>query len=100
MKLKPGKLTLAIAALALGASLHPTPGWSSRAYNQVVTGTVTAVPSSRTIEIDHHSYPVKPNSAAAKAMLTLFVGETVDMVMDGPPNGTSEVISIVQHPGS
>ena len=98
--MKLGKLTLTVAAIALGVFLQPTLGWSSRAYSQVVTGTVTAAPSSGTIEIDHHSYKVKPNSAAAKAMISIYVGENVDMVMDGPPNGTSEVISIMQHFGS
>jgi hypothetical protein len=97
--MKLGKLTL-VAAIALGVSLQPTIGWSTRAYSQVVTGTVTAAPSSGTIEVDHRSYHVKPNSVAAKAMVSIYVGETVDMVMDGPPNGTSEVISIVQHTGS
>lgn len=98
--MKLGKLTLTVAAIALGVSLQPTIGWSSRAYSQVVTGTVTAAPSSSTIEIDHHSYPVKPNSAAAQAMVSIYVGETVDMVLDGPPGGTSEVISIMQHSGA
>lgn len=97
--MKLGKLTL-VAAIALGVSLQPTIGWSTRAYSQVVTGTVTAAPSSGTIEVDHRSYHVKPNSVAAKAIVSIYVGETVDMVMDGPPNGTSEVISIVQHTGS
>lgn len=98
--MKSVKLKLAGSVIALGLLLQPTVGWSSRAYNPVVTGTVTAAPSSGTIEIDHHSYAVKANSAAAKALLSVYVGEVVDMVMDGPPNGTSEVISIMQHPGS
>jgi hypothetical protein len=98
--MKLGKLSLALAAIALGVSLQPTQSWSSRAYSQVVTGTVTASPSSGTIEVDHHSYQVKPNSAAAKAMVSIYVGEAVDMVMDGPPNGVSQIISIMQHQGS
>ncbi len=93
-------LKFAGCVIALGLFLQPTVSWSSRAYTQVVTGTVTAAPSSSTIEIDHHSYAVKPNSAAAKAMVSIYVGEMVDMVMDGPPNGTSEVISIMQHTAS
>ncbi|HXO57825.1 MAG TPA: hypothetical protein VN866_14980 [Mycobacterium sp.] len=55
--------------------------------------------SSGTIEVDHHSYQVKANSAAAKALSSFYVGEKVDMVMDGPPGGTA-VISIAQHQGS
>ncbi len=98
--MKLGKPLLVVASIALGVFLQPTPGWSSRAYSQVVTGTVTASPSSGTIEIDHHLYQVKPNSAASKAMVSIYIGEAVDVVMDGPPNGTAEVISIMQHTGS
>jgi hypothetical protein len=98
--MKSVKLSLAVTAIAFGLCLQPTVSWSSRAYAPAVTGTVTASPSSGTIEVDHHSYHVKVNSAAAKAMVSIYVGEMVDMVMDGPPNGTSEVISIMQHPGS
>jgi hypothetical protein len=98
--MKLGKLTLAVAAIALGLCLQPTISWSSRHYSQVVTGTVTASLSSSTIEVDHHSYQIKKNSAASKAFLSVFVGEKVDVVMDGPPNSSTEVISIIKHPGS
>jgi hypothetical protein len=97
--MKSGKLAVAIAAIALGVCLQPTIGWCTRAYSPVVTGVVTAT-SSGTIEIDHHSYHVKANSAAAKAMISIYVGETVEVLMDGPPNGAVEVISITPHAGS
>ena len=96
MKLR--KLGLAIGAVALGLCLQPNIGWTTRVYAAVITGTVTAV-SSGTIDVDHHSYQVKANSAAAKALSSFYVGEKVDMVMDGPPGGTA-VISIAQHLGS
>jgi hypothetical protein len=95
--MKLGKLTAAVAAIALGLCLQPTLGWSARHYSQVVTGTVTASLSSSTVEVDHRSYPIKPNSSASKAYLNVFVGEVVDVVMDGPPNGTTQVISIIKH---
>jgi hypothetical protein len=98
--MKLGKLKFAISAVALALCLQPNFAWSSRAYAPPITGTVTAVPSSGTIEVDHHSYHVKPNSAAAKALSSFYVGEQVDIVVDGPPNGTLQVISIVQHQGS
>lgn len=98
--MKSVKLSLAVTAIAMGLLFQPTVSWSTRAYDPVVTGTVTASPSSSTIEVDHHGYHVKANSAAAKAMISIYVGEMVDMVMDGPPNGTSEVISIMRHSGS
>ena len=98
--MKLSKLAIALAAIALGVCLQPTIGWSTRHYSQVVSGTVTAAPSSSTIEVDHHSYQIKKNSAASKAYQTIYAGETVDVVMDGPPGGTTEVISIMKHPGS
>lgn len=98
--MKLSKVNFAAAAIALGLSLQSGISWSSRAYGPVVTGTVTASPASGTVEIDGHAYHVKPNSAAAKALSSLYVGEVVDVVLDGPPAGGSvEVISIVQHTG-
>jgi hypothetical protein len=98
--MKLGKLAIALAAIGLGVCLQPTIGWSTRHYSQVVTGTVTAVPSSSTIEVDHHSYQIKKNSAASKAFLTIYAGETVDVVMDGAPGNSTEVISVIKHPAS
>lgn len=98
--MKLGKLALTVCAVALGLYMQPNIGWSTRAYAPVVTGTVTARPYGGTIEVDHHSYHVKANSSAALALSSFYVGETVDMVVDGPPGGTVEVISIVQHKGS
>lgn len=97
--MKLSKPTLTISALALGLYLQPNIGWSTRAYAPPITGTVTAVPYSGTIEVDHRSYHVKANSAAARALNSIYVGETIDMVVDGPPGGTVEVISITQHQG-
>jgi hypothetical protein len=94
------KLKLAISAVVLGLSLHPTVGWSTRAYAALVTGSVTAAPSNGTIEVDHHTYQVQPNSSAAKTLSSLYVGETVDMVLDGPPGTTPVVISVKEHSGS
>lgn len=97
--MKMGKLALAIGAVALGICLQPNIGWSTRAYAPAVTGTVTATPSSTSIEVDHRSYPIKANSAAAKDLTSVYVGETVDMILDGPPGTTPEVIMISQHQG-
>jgi hypothetical protein len=98
--MKPGRLILAGGALALGLFLQPNVGWSTRVYAPVITGTVTASPYKGTIEIDHVSYHVQANSGAAKALSSFYVGEIVDMTVDGPPGGAVEVISIAQHQGS
>jgi hypothetical protein len=98
--MKLGKLAITVGAVVLGLCLQPTIGWSTRVIAPLITGTVTAAPSSGTIEVDHRSYHVRANSAAAKALTSFYVGETVDMRVDGPPGGAVEVISIVQHQGS
>ena len=98
--MKLGKLALMVGAVALGLFLQPNISWSTRVYAPVITGTITAKPSSSTIEIDHRSYRIQANSGAAKALSSFYVGETVDVTVDGPPGGTLEVISIAQHQGS
>ncbi|HEY2463522.1 MAG TPA: hypothetical protein VGI32_05650 [Steroidobacteraceae bacterium] len=97
--MKLGKLTLTISAIALGLCLQPNIGWSTRAYAAPITGTVTALPSSGTIEVDHHSYPIRKGSFAAQTLSSVYVGETVDITLDQPPGGTAEVILISQHQG-
>ncbi|HEX3951696.1 MAG TPA: hypothetical protein VHW95_17730 [Steroidobacteraceae bacterium] len=93
------KLTLALSAAALGLCLQPNISWSSRALGPAITGTVTAAPSSGSIEIDHRSYPIKAGSTAATVLSSVYVGETVDIILDGPPGGTVEVIIITEHQG-
>jgi hypothetical protein len=92
------KLGLTIAAVACGLCLQPGIGWSSRLLAPPITGTVTAAPSSGTIEVDQRSYHVRANSTAAAALGSIYVGEVVDIVVDGPP-ANAEVISIVPHAG-
>jgi hypothetical protein len=101
--MKSSKLSLAFGALALGLSLQPSMSWSARAYAAAVSGTITAQPSSSngTIEIDRKLYHVRASTSAAKLLSSLYVGEVVDVILDGPPNGTSqEVVSIQKHAGS
>jgi hypothetical protein len=98
--MKLGKLGLAIAAVACGLCLQPSIGWSSRLLPPPITGTVTATPSSGTIEVDYRSYHVRANSAASRALSSIHVGEIVDIVWDGLPNSSNiEVTSIVHHQG-
>jgi hypothetical protein len=95
--MKLAKPALTISAVALGFCLQPSIGWSTRAYAPPITGTVTAAPSSGTIEVDHRSYHIKAGSTAATVLSSLYLGETVDMIVDGPPGGAVEVIMITQH---
>jgi hypothetical protein len=99
--MKLGKLGLTVGAMVLGLCLQPSAGWSTVLLGPMLTGEVTAAPASGTIEISHRSYHVKPNSAADKALRNFYVGQTVDVVFDGPlSNSSAEIVSIVQHPGS
>jgi hypothetical protein len=99
--MKPGKIGLAAAALAVVFGLSPSIGWSTRAYGAMVTGEVTAAPLNGEIEIAHHLYHIKPNSAADKALTSFYAGQNVDVVLDGPANSTtSQIISIIVHSGS
>jgi hypothetical protein len=91
------KLAATISAVALGLCLQPNVGWSTRAFAPPITGTVTATSSSGTIEVDHRSYRVKANSAAATALGSVYVGEVVDIIVDSAAGGAVEVISIMQH---
>jgi len=99
--MKLGKFSLAVSAFALAICLKPNVGWSTRAYGPLITGQVTAAPQSGTIEIDHHLYHVKANSAAAKALSSFNAGQNVDAVLDGPASSaTTEIISLTPHAGS
>ena len=99
--MKLGTLKFVVSAFALAICLNPNVGWSTRAYGAMISGQVTAAPLSTEIEIAHHLYHIKANSAAAKAVHTIYAGQTVDAMLDGPASSTtSEVISITPHSAS
>jgi hypothetical protein len=99
--MKPGKIALAAAALAVVFCLRPDVGWSSRAFGAMITGEVTSAPLNGQIEIAHHLYHVKPKSAADKALSSFYAGQTVDVVLDGPAaSSSSQIVSIVTHSAS
>ncbi len=92
-------ITLMAAFTAMFA-LGPTAGWSSRMLD-VVSGEITAVPLSGSIEVDHHRFRVKAGSSADRELHGFSEGQKVDLVLDGPPgNKESEVLSISLHDAS
>ena len=92
------KLGLVVSAFALVVCLAPNVGWSTRVVGPMITGEVTATPQNGEIEVAHHLYHVKANSAADKALSGFYAGQTVDLVLDGAAtNPASEVISITPH---
>jgi hypothetical protein len=104
--MKLAKLTLVVSAFALAICLKPSVGWSSRPYSAQVTGQVTAMPGNGEIEIAHQMYHVKANSAAAKALSSIYVGQNVSAVLDSPTGGTTggsttpEVVILTVTPSS
>jgi len=87
---------LAAAVVALG--LQPTGAWATRALGAVVTGEITASPSSTQIEIGHRVYRIKANSPAAAAARTFYFGQVVDAIFDRPgANAEPEIVSIAAH---
>lgn len=99
--MKPGKFVVMISAVALAFALVPNVGWSTRAYGPMITGEVTAAPSNGTIEIAHHLYHIKANSAADKVLNSIHAGQNVDIILDGPQSSSaSEVVAITQHAGT
>jgi len=106
--MKLAKLGLVVSAFALAICLKPSVGWSTRPYSALVTGQVTAMPGNGEIEIAHQMYHVRANSAAAKALSSIYIGENVDAVLDGaaaaspsPAGSTApEVVILTVHPAS
>jgi len=100
--MKLAKLSLVVVgAFAVAICLNPTVGWSTRAYAGMVTGQVTATPGNGEIEIAHHLYHVQTGSAAANALSSIYVGQDVDAVLDGPPGSTNpEIVTLTIHPAS
>lgn len=89
-----------MAAAALALLLSPAVGWSTRVTGgTVVSGEVTAAPSSSEIEVEHHSYHIRAESAAQKAALKFSVGDKVDLVLSGAQGDpSSQVVAIAAHP--
>jgi hypothetical protein len=83
--MKRAKISLVVAFALI--CLQPSVSWSSRPFAALVTGQVTALPGNGQIEIAHQLYHVKANSAAAKALTSIYIGENVDAVLDTPTVG-------------
>jgi len=99
--MKPAKLSHMVAAFALAICLTPSIGWSTRPYSAVVTGLVTALPGGGQIEIAHQLYHIRPNSAAAKALSSIYIGENVDAILDGPVGGgATDIMILTPHAAS
>ncbi len=89
------------AAFMFMLALQPQSGWATKAVGAVVTGEITAAPSSEVIEVAHHAYHIQANSSAARAAHGFYLGQVVDLILDPPAaNSEPEVVSIAPHSGS
>jgi hypothetical protein len=96
--MKLGKLSLIAATAAIALCLQSASVWATRAVGVTVTGQITASPSPTQIEIAHHVYQIEPNSPAANAARSFFLGQTVDAILSTPGiNAQPQVVSLVLH---
>jgi hypothetical protein len=90
---------VALGVLALGASAEPAR--ASMPVQPQVTGQVSAVDGVTAVHINGTTYLIAPNSPAAQTIRSVAPGQTIGLVLNGPPGlGTSEVVSIVSAAGS
>jgi hypothetical protein len=95
--MKLGKAGLIVGAMVATLGLQPD-AWATRAVGSVVTGEISASPSTTQIEIAHHVYRIKAGSQAAATARSLSLGELVDATLDRPPvNGEAEVVALAPH---
>jgi hypothetical protein len=95
------KFWSAIVALCSSIALMSTPVWATRAVAGIVTGQVTAAPSSQQIEVDHQVYLIQKNTPAAKGYQNFYLGDSVDLTLERQTTGNEPtVIAIVKHAGS
>jgi hypothetical protein len=88
-------------ALCSGIALMSAPTWATRAVAAVITGQVTATPSTNQIEVDHHLYVIQKNSPAAKGYRNFYTGDSVDLTLERQTTQDEPtVIAIVKHVGS
>lgn len=91
----------ALAALCGCFALMSAPAWATRAVAALITGQVTAVPSSDQIEVDHHIYRIEKNSPAAKGYRNFYLGDSVDLTLERQTtDNMPTVVAIVKHTGS
>jgi hypothetical protein len=63
-----------------------------------VTGQVSSVEGTTAVRIDGTTYLIAPNSPAAQDIRTVSAGQTIGLVLNGPPgSATSEVVYITHN---
>ena len=87
----------AVAAVALTLAMAVT-AEANQIAGVLLTGTLTAPPTTDYVKVDGHNYHIRTGSAAATDVHTVTQGQRVDVRLSGPANtSASEVISISVH---
>lgn len=91
------KVGFVVGAVMVAVSLQPR-AWATRALGSVITGEISASPTTTQIEIAHHLYHIKAGSPAAAAARSLSLGQVVDATLDRPPvHGEAQVVALAPH---
>jgi hypothetical protein len=85
-----------LLAGGMAVALAPPPAQASRTVEPQVVGHVTSVGSNTAIVVEGRRYLVAVNSAAYKALGDVKVGDSVGLILNGPPtNSASHVTALV-----
>lgn len=87
-------LMAAITAAALGFALEPGTALANKpAYS--ISGAVTTPPVGQQITVNGQTYQIQPGSSAAQQVNQVVEGESVELILNGPPgSSSSEVVAI------
>ena len=92
--------TLLALLAAAGTALGTVSIDATTVPGDVITGNLTAVNGTRSLNIDGHTYLLKDGSPAVSAAAHLMPGKSVTVQLDGPASSpSSQVINVVPHAG-
>lgn len=93
-------LMAAIAAATLILGLHPGTALANRPV-YTLTGQVSTPPVNNQITVNGQTFNIAAGSDAATEVNTVVQGESVQIVLSGPPNSnTTEVVAIYETPSN
>ena len=92
--------TLLALLAAAGTALGTVSIDATTVPGDVISGNLTAVNGTRSLNIDGHTYLLKDGSPALSAAAHLTPGQSVTVQLDGPASSpSSQVINVVPHAG-
>ena len=90
-----------LALLAAGGTALAASGLAANTVpGDIITGSLTAVNGSQSLNIEGRAYRLKDGSPAVAAAAHLTPGQSVTVQLDGPaPSPSSQVINVVPRTG-